>query len=163
LHPLIPASLVVFDIMSASVQFRSESFLYRRRRIPFLVYSGGDRPPTIAEAKSGDLFSSGDVVWVKNEWGWEIGVADGKAKSRTRYPNFTDRVLDRTDDGYRWVASSTFRSRKHRILNKDHRNIHSDNDGPLVLDPGLSSGLPVQPGKYSTIFSLCYFGYTPSD
>ena len=101
-------SLSVFNIMSASVQFRSESFLYRRRRVPFLVYSGGDRPPAIAEAKSGDLFSSGDTVWVKNEWGWEIGVADGRAMARTRYPNFTDRVLDRTDNGYRWVASSTF-------------------------------------------------------
>ena len=94
---------------------------------------------------------------MKNEWGWEIGVADGKAKSRTRYPNFTDRILDRTDDGYRWVASSTFRSRKHRISNKDHKNTtRSDNDGPLVIDPGL---LPVQPGKHSTIFSLCCFGY----
>ena len=152
----------MFDIMSISVQFRLESFLYHKQRIPFLVYSGGDQPPTIAEAKSGDLFSSGDMVCVKNEWGWEIGVADRKAKSCTHYPNFTDCILDHTDDGYHWVASSTFRSCKHRILNKDYRNICSDNNGLLVLNPGISSGLPVQPGKYSTIFCLCYFGYTLS-
>jgi hypothetical protein len=142
-------SLSVFNIMSASVQFRSESFLYRRRRVPFLVYSGGDRPPAIAEAKSGDLFSSGDTVWVKNEWGWEIGVADGRAMARTRYPNFTDRVLDRTDNGYRWVASSTFRSRKHRTLNKNQTDTRSHNDNPLVLDPDLSGVQPDNRCKHS--------------
>jgi hypothetical protein len=142
--------------MSTSIQFRSESFLYRGQRVPFLVYNGGDSPPEIAEARSGDLFSSGDTVWVKNEWGWEIGVADGMAKSRTRYPNFTDRILDRTDDGiYQWVASSTFRSRKHRTLHKNHKNTQLCNDGPLI--PGLEppGSQPTQPSgrcEYLNVF-----------
>lgn len=150
--------------MSVLVQFRSDSFLYHRRRIPFLIYSGGDHPPTITEARSGDLLLSGDMVWVKTEWGWEIGVADGKAKSRTRYPNFTDRILDRTDDGgYRWVVSSTFRSRKHRVLNKNHTNA-SRHDNPLVPDLELSDRLPIQPDNRCkcSILVMCHQADIPS-
>ena len=110
--------------MPSSVCFKTDSFLYHKSRVPFLVYSGGNDPPTDVDARNGDLFSSGESVWVKTEWGWEAGIAHGNVKARTCYPNFTDRVLDRTDSGdYRWVAGSTFRSRKHRMTGRDTEDI----------------------------------------
>ena len=119
--------------MPSSIQFRSCSFTHRNKRIPFLVYSGGDHPDAVTEAQSGDLFLFEGVAWVRTEWGWEIGVAEGDTKYRTRYPNFTDRILDRTKDGsYRWISCSTYRTHKHRALIKN--TVNSGNNTAHVDD-----------------------------
>ena len=62
--------------MPSSIQFRSCSFAYHDRKIPFLIYSGGDHPIAVTEAQSRDLFLSEGAQNGVGRSGWLREIPD---------------------------------------------------------------------------------------